>query len=151
MKLYIQIQNGQPINHPATEENLLEAYNEIPSDWEPFVRVPRPTNIGFYEVIDGDSSYQKRGQNWMDVWNVRPMTQEEKDVKNLASKTRAENILAKRKETANSQIESETDPDMITALQQYIADLNSYVFQTYDPIAPPLPKSPIQISKTPPV
>ena len=49
MNLYIQIKDGQPINHPAFKNNLLEAFKEIPTDWEIFLRVEKPS-LGVYQL-----------------------------------------------------------------------------------------------------
>jgi len=81
MNLYIQVKNGQPINHPATEENLLHALGAIDNTWETFVRTEMPV-LGIYEVFDTDlPSYQKVDGVWTDFWHVREMTDEEKSAK----------------------------------------------------------------------
>lgn len=78
MKLYIQVEDNKPINHPAFEDNLLQAYPQIPSNWEEFVRVPRP-DITLYQVLENESAiYEKVNGVWTDVWKVRDMTNEEK-------------------------------------------------------------------------
>ena len=78
--LYIQIENGQTINHPATEENLLQAFGLIPTNWETFIRVEPPIpNI--YQIIDGQSTYQKIDGVWTDVWSIKDMTETEKQEK----------------------------------------------------------------------
>lgn len=79
MNLYIQIENGQPINHPALEENLLQAFPDgIPSNWEPFVRAAPPV-LGDYETFDDpDVTYEKINGVWTDVHQVREMSAEEK-------------------------------------------------------------------------
>ena len=51
MNLYIRVENGQPVNHPSLEENLIQAFGEVPSNWEPFVRVVPPF-LGDYETFD---------------------------------------------------------------------------------------------------
>jgi len=77
MKLYIQIENGQTVNHPAFEHNLIEAFGGVPDHWKPFVRVERPT-LGVYEVLESqDAAYEFVDGVWTDVWTVRPMTAEE--------------------------------------------------------------------------
>jgi len=77
MNLYIEIENGQPKNHPAFEDNLIEAFGAIPQNWEFFVRTERPTK-GIYQVFDSqESTYQKIDGVWTDVWSLRDMTQEE--------------------------------------------------------------------------
>lgn len=86
MNLYIQVENGQTVNHPALESNLLEAFGSIPGNWEPFVRVEQPS-VGVYEVLDPpQSSYQKVNGVWTDVWSLRQMTPAEKSAKQQAVK-----------------------------------------------------------------
>jgi len=86
MNLYIKIENGEPINHPAFEDNLLQAFGAIPQDWEPFVRLESPTP-SIYQVLDvQESKYQKVNGVWTDVWAVRDMTAEEKATKQQAVK-----------------------------------------------------------------
>lgn len=81
--LYIQIESGQTVNHPAFEENLLQAFGAIPENWEPFIRVERPIP-SLYQVSDEQSTYQKINDVWTDVWNLRDMTAEEKSAKQQA-------------------------------------------------------------------
>ena len=77
MKLYIQTENGQTVNHPAFEHNLIEAFGGVPDHWKPFVRVERPV-LGVYEVLESqDAAYEFVDGVWTDVWTVRPMTAEE--------------------------------------------------------------------------
>lgn len=84
MKLYIQTENGQPVNHPAFEENLIAAFGGVPDHWKPFVRVERPT-LGVYEVLESEQpAYQMVGGVWTDVWTVRSMTDEERAAKQQA-------------------------------------------------------------------
>ena len=80
MKLYIQVENNQTINHPALETNLLEAFGSIPSNWEPFIRVERPVP-DLYELLESDVPvYAKVDGVWTDVWTVRPMNEFERAV-----------------------------------------------------------------------
>ena len=76
MNLYIETENGQTKNHPASEDNLIQAFGLVPSDWEPFDRIERPVP-GVYEVVPDQSIYQKVDGVWKDVWPLRPMTAEE--------------------------------------------------------------------------
>jgi hypothetical protein len=81
MKLYIETENGWVKNHPAFEDNLLEAFGSIPEHWEPFVRVERPI-LGVYQVLASpNAAYLKINGVWTDVWSVRDMTVEEKTAK----------------------------------------------------------------------
>lgn len=86
MNLFIQVENGQTVNHPAFEDNLLQAFGQIPDRWEPFVRVERPVP-GVYEVLESNEpTYQKVNGVWTDVWALRPMTDAEKADKQQAVK-----------------------------------------------------------------
>ena len=84
MNLYIETENGVTKNHPALENNLMQAVGEIPAHWEPFTRIERPT-LGVYEVMTADEpTYEKIEGVWTDVWSVRDMTAEEKTAKQQA-------------------------------------------------------------------
>jgi hypothetical protein len=86
MNLYIETENGVTKNHPAYEDNLIQAFGEIPENWELFVRVERPV-LGVYQLLESDESvYAKLDGVWTDVWAVRDMTAEEKIAKQQVSK-----------------------------------------------------------------
>jgi hypothetical protein len=86
MNLYIEIENGQPKNHPAFEANLIEAFGSVPTQWEPFIRVEQPV-LEEYEVLDpNEPTYEKVNGVWTDVWVLRSMTVEEKAIKNQEKK-----------------------------------------------------------------
>jgi len=81
MNLYIQLDsNGNPINHPIIESNLLDAYpgidvNNLPQNFARFIRVQQPEGIGVYEKTTVE--YQVINGVVQDVWSVLPMTSEE--------------------------------------------------------------------------
>ena len=78
MNLYIETENGVIKNHPAFEDNLIQAFGSVPEHWEPFTRVERPTP-GIYQVLESDTAvYTKVNNVWTDVWSLRDMTAEEK-------------------------------------------------------------------------
>jgi hypothetical protein len=83
MNLYIETENGASKNHPALENNLIQAFGLIPAHWEPFTRVERPN--GVYQVLESENVvYAKVDGVWTDVWAVREMTAEEKTAKQQA-------------------------------------------------------------------
>ena len=92
MNLYIQVQDGQPINHPALVDHLYGAFGGVPDDWKPFIRVEHPA-VGVYEVYV-DTTYEQVGGYYVDVHNVRPMTDEEKAVKLAAENARLDWLRA---------------------------------------------------------
>jgi hypothetical protein len=84
MNLYIETENGNPINHPAFEDNLLQAFGAIPNHWEPFVRVEKPIPTIYQVLYSEEATYQKIDGVWTDVWALRDMTAEEKSAKQQA-------------------------------------------------------------------
>jgi hypothetical protein len=100
MNLYIETENGAIKNHPAFEDNLMQAFGEIPAGWEPFVRVERPIP-GIYQMLNNlEPIYGKVDGVWTDTWSVRDMTIEEKTAKQqqvinmFRSRRQAENWAA---------------------------------------------------------
>lgn len=85
MKLYIEIVDGKPINHPYTELSLRTQYPEhdwstgAPSKYASFKRVRRPEH-GIYENIDEEkgAEYKLVDGQWQDVWTIIPFTADEK-------------------------------------------------------------------------
>jgi hypothetical protein len=81
MNLHIETENGQAKNHPAFEDNLIEAFGSIPENWEPFARVERPVPDAHQVLVSEQPSYEKVNGVWTDVWAIRDMTEEEKTIK----------------------------------------------------------------------
>ena len=84
MNLYIETENGAVKNHPALEDNLIQAFGAIPEQWEPFVRVERPTPSVYQTMDSNEPVYAKVDGVWTDLWTVREMTAEEKTAKQQA-------------------------------------------------------------------
>ena len=79
MNLYIQVdENGKTVNHPAFEDNLIQAFGKIPSHWEPFVRVEKPVPTLYQTLQSHEPTYQKINGVWTDVWDIKDMDEEEK-------------------------------------------------------------------------
>lgn len=81
MELFIQIQNGQPYEHPILGDNFRAAFpdvdtNNLPPQFARFVRVACPNKAGVYEV--DEVSYQWVDGVVKDVWSIRQMTNEER-------------------------------------------------------------------------
>jgi len=87
MNYYIETENGTTKNHPAYEDNLIQAFGSVPSHWEAFTRVERPV-LGIYELMTAEEpTYEKINGIWTDVWHKRDMTLEEKTAKQQAAIT----------------------------------------------------------------
>ena len=78
MNLHIKVENGITVTHPAHEDNLLQAFGEIPTNWERFIRVERPIPPLYKTFDDPEFVYEKINGVWTDVWCFRDMTLEEK-------------------------------------------------------------------------
>jgi len=83
MRLFIQIRDGQPFEHPIFEDNFIQAFphidpDNLPPEFAPFERVENPRVAGTYQV--DEVSYQWVDGVVKDVWTVREMTVEEKTV-----------------------------------------------------------------------
>lgn len=101
MNLYIEIENGQVKNHPAFEDNLIQAFGAVPEHWVPFERVERPV-LGPYEVmVSEDATYELIDGVWKDVWHKRDMTAEEIAAKKQASVQAAQELWAARPQAEN--------------------------------------------------
>jgi hypothetical protein len=95
MNLYIQLENGEPVNHPILEDNLRQAFpemdlNNLPETFARFERVPG-SGVGVYEVNEG-ITYEWVDGIVKDVHHVRAMTPEERTVKQDAVKTEWQRI-----------------------------------------------------------
>jgi hypothetical protein len=86
MNLYIETENGQIKNHPAFEENLIQAFGAVPNNWEPFTRVEQPIPSVYQILKNPEPTYQKVNGVWTDVWELREMTAEEKSSKQQGTK-----------------------------------------------------------------
>ena len=100
MNLYIQIENGKPINHPAFMDNLMAAFGGIvPPNWEKFIRVERPIPSVYQVLVSEEPTYEFNESlgYWMDTWALRDMTADEKTAKQQAAK----DLWAKRPNLVN--------------------------------------------------
>lgn len=96
MRFFIRLENGQPIDHPIIEENMIQAFPEVdldnlPENFAEFVRVDVPA-IGTYEIYEG-SSYQWVDGVVKDVHTIRPMTEKEK----IANQNIIEDLLTEQR------------------------------------------------------
>jgi hypothetical protein len=101
MNFYIETENGVTKNHPAFEDNLIQAFGGIPDHWERFIRVNRPT-VGMYEVLESDvPTYTKIDGIWTDVWHVREMNVVEREVVRQGLIKEAQDAWARRHQAEN--------------------------------------------------
>ena len=90
MSLYIKIENGLPINHPAQEENIKAAFPNIDltntTEFAPFIRLPQPSNDELYindtQILDSVYISNDNGVSYTDSYFARNLTDEEIAQKN---------------------------------------------------------------------
>lgn len=81
MNLYIKLdEDGNPINHPIAESNLVATHkgldlDNLPDNIAKFVRVPKP-RVGVYETIV-KNTYVNKGDHFADKWKIRKLTHAE--------------------------------------------------------------------------
>ena len=83
-ELYIRIVNGRPVDHPMLRSNIAAAFPEVDFDNLPdwlarFERIAKPVP-GIYEIVNGPI-YVVDGNVVKDQWILRPMTEDEKLIK----------------------------------------------------------------------
>lgn len=80
--LYIRIKDGKPYEHPMILENIILAFPNFDAnnliDFAKFERVSSPF-LGTYEIAD--HHYDWDDDVVKDIWTIRNMTEEEKDIK----------------------------------------------------------------------
>lgn len=81
MKLYIELKNGEPINHPMLQSNIEMIYpvmnlDNLPETLCEFVRVDKPTPK-WDEVVEGPE-YKMIDGICYDVWTVNKISDEKK-------------------------------------------------------------------------
>ena len=81
--LYIKIENGQAVDHPAFEDHLIQAFGEVPSNWAPFKRIPEHECelhhlLGHFQKVVCTYQLDDDGVTWKDVWTIQDMDEDER-------------------------------------------------------------------------
>lgn len=151
LELYIQIRDGQPFEHPIFADNFRAAFPDVdteslPDTFAKFIRVDAPVPDN-YEVYEG-VSYQWVDGIVKDVHSVRPMTDEERAIKNVElAELAARNANAlhqmriKRCQTAANETEDATQKQLWL---DCLAAHQAWVLESVDPITPAFPLFPKQ-------
>jgi hypothetical protein len=101
MNLYIETENGVAKNHPAFEDNLIQAFGSVPEHWMPFERVQRPV-LNMYQIMESETpTYAFVDGVWKDVWHIREMTAEEKEATKQATIKKAKDAWSSRPQIEN--------------------------------------------------
>jgi hypothetical protein len=130
---YIQIdEQGNPVNHPLLEENLIDIYpNGIPSQYQTFNRMPVPT-LNVFQNAGHPPTYEKINGVWQDVWPVTFKTDEEINLIKANIDQSVADIKTARTSKVNTLIADPitTDAQKI-AYNNYLAQLQDYTVTDY--------------------
>jgi hypothetical protein len=153
-KFYIQIdENGNAINHPAFESNLLEAFpNGIPSNWELFEHTIVDNRPRMWDVLK--RIYTKINGVWTNTSTYIPMSETERAEATIIYfnqlKTKKNNFL----EVTDLHIQEKNDAQdfiSVSVLNEYKTQLTAWDPETVilgesfeDFCMPPFPNPPVK-------
>jgi len=147
MELYIQMRDGQPYEHPIMGDNFCEAFphidvNNLPSEFARFIRVPQP-KIGLFEVNDG-VVYTLIDGVVQDVWQIRPMTPEERRPVEEAAIERVTTFVNKLRQDAETNATTAEPEEFRQAWVSYKTLIDNWVL--IDVERPAVPRPPIFVN-----
>jgi hypothetical protein len=132
--LFIKVVDGQPVDNPVYESNLIQVYGYVPSEYQPFTRVQQNVIPTIYQNVDDE--YQNVNGQWQDVWVISEQTTEEKTV--TTAKINADGVAQQQSLifSANTQIAtltSEGDTQGVETWQAYLVTLNAWTMPPINP------------------
>lgn len=147
LALYIKVENGQTVDHPVFPNNLMDVFGEIPSNYEPFIRLPESDRLplGVFEVTDDTAPlYAKVNDVWTDVYARREMNAEERTAKEDEIRATHNRVIASFKETLVERIANSLDQDEVAFWQNLLDAYNNLVItdllNPQFPVIPPFVK-----------
>jgi hypothetical protein len=142
MKLYIEVENGNAIQHPAFEDNLNQAFPEgIPDRFEPFERIGSQMPVGTFQksVV----AYVKNENGvWNDVWSIEQMSEDEKQIKINQITENVNRVAMANENYASSMIlkcTAEADLNGVNAWNNCLNEYKSWKLMSVLPTTPRLP------------
>jgi hypothetical protein len=151
--LFIKVVDGQPIDNPVYESNLIEVYGAVPPEYQPFTRVQQNVTPTIYQ--NADDEYQNVNGQWQDVWVLIEQTTEEKAV--TTAKINADGVAQQQQRITNTNnqiatLTAEGDTQGVEVWNSYLASLNAWVMPPINPnwtqsaINYNFPKQPIKVT-----
>jgi len=137
--LFIKVENGQAVDHPAVPDNLIMAFGEIPSNWEPFIRVECTLKPNTFEYIQ--TTYEKIDGIWQNVNVIADMNDEQKVIRTQAIFEESNIVIQMLKDSTINLMNQTKNSNNIISLQNYMNSLNTWSF--VDPENLNYPKFPI--------
>jgi hypothetical protein len=149
MNLYIKVENGQTINHPILESNLLQTFVDgvIPPEYEKFERIPYDSSLKKTDYQVAKCYYVKNENGvWQDSWVIEDLVGEEKDKKTQELIDIANEAIKRQKAFAEQMIVScisRSDLDGVVVWNEYINILNAWKLISVCPTTPSIPNLPV--------
>jgi hypothetical protein len=142
--LYIKVENGEAVEHPAMPDNLMQVFGKIPDNYEPFMRFSddQRTPLDVFEVVDDTAPlYKKVNGIWTDAYARRPMTAEERAEKEEFILEDLRIYKQQLIDDAKTQLKTHTHPAAIIKLQDYINKMENLqlTWETRKELHPPMP------------
>lgn len=146
MRLFIQIRDGQPYEHPILFDNFVAAFPDVdvdnlPSEFAEFKRYPPPFRVPALTKIV--NSYVWKDGYVADQWDIVPMIGQERDDAINQQTEYVNNVLEFRKQEAAQKIQDAATDEERAAFESHLANLNSV--QVVDPFNTAIPTPPFQL------
>jgi hypothetical protein len=132
--LFIKVVDGQPIDNPVYESNLIQVYGYVPPEYQPFTRVQQNVTPLIYENVT--DTYQAVDGQWQDVWVISEQTTEEKAV--TTAQINANGVEQQQKLIANANAEitnltAKGDTQGVEVWNTYLTSLNAWTMPPINP------------------
>jgi hypothetical protein len=143
MRLFIQIRDGVPFEHPIIDDNFRQAFPEVdtsnlPSEFANFIRIDRPKLKTFEK--NQRVEYVWDGDVVKDFWTAEQMTDEEVVAKKNEIELNAAHLKSYFLNIATEKMNYVADEHKIE-WQNYIDRLNSWVLTDYENVdVPKIPR-----------
>ena len=106
--LYIFVENGQTVDHPVLESNLLNVYGSIPEGYQPFIRrTVDLANEPWFVKKNPSTVYSFIDGVWTDDQLTIPMNEEEIAKEKIRISTGVQKDLEWRLDLVNQQLQHE--------------------------------------------
>jgi hypothetical protein len=132
--LFLKVVDGQPVDNPVYESNLIQVYGYIPPEYQPFTRVQQNVTPLIYQNVT--DTYQDVNGQWQDVWVISEQTAEEKAA--TTAQINANGVAQQQQLINNANIQiatltAEGDTQGVETWETYLVSLNAWTMPPINP------------------